>query len=256
MKLGTEVLKNYDLPTLEAKVNESVQLINAAFANFHQVEVNFQNYFAQDFSTLPYHYHADNCDEVISAIKRVAWRFVIQKLQIKDFISTKKRKELDQKIERNEMPNFTAREVALFITDASQNVNNLVTESAKEVFNFIKPNWTGLKTNEFSKGMPPKVIIPYVMDTWYSRAGTIDYRQKDRLKDLDNLFHLMDGNGVSQYPGDIVTAIESTKDSNSAETKYFKLTWYKNGNLHVEFKRMDLLNKLAQMGSENTLFSN
>jgi hypothetical protein len=119
------------------------------------------------------------------------------------------------------------------------------------VFNFIKPS-TGHKTNEYAKGMPPKVILTGVIESMFYPRAYISCYRKDKLKDLDNIFHLLDGKGAVKYPGDLVTIIEGNENQ-EAETEYFAAKWFKNGNLHITFKRMDLADKLAQIGSKNTL---
>jgi hypothetical protein len=90
------------------------------------------------------------------------------------------------------------------------------------------------------------------MDSTFYPKPYVSYYYKDHLKDLDNIFHLLDGRGAVKYACDLVTAIE-TSDKFTAETEYFAAHWYKNGNLHLIFKRMDLADKLAQIGSKNIL---
>jgi hypothetical protein len=44
--LGTDLIKNFDLLTLEAKYNESINLIDQAFAKFEMLESNFKTFFS------------------------------------------------------------------------------------------------------------------------------------------------------------------------------------------------------------------
>ena len=71
---------------------------------------------------------------------------------------------------------------------------------------------------------------------------------------MDNAFHLIDGAGISKYPENAITAIENAaKNQDFAETEYFRFQWYKNGNLHIKFKRMDLVNKINQIAGDRLL---
>jgi len=65
----------------------------------------------------------------------------------------------------------------------------------------------------------------------------------------------MDGKGPIKYPGDMTTQIQATiqDKKDTCETEYFKCKWYMKGTLHLEFKRMDLVEKLNKMVGGNRL---
>lgn len=253
--LDQSLIKNFDLLTLEAKYKESISLIESAFTKFEILESNFKTYFAENYDVLPYEMRKSSCEDIKKIITKKAWYFILEKMQIRNFISSAKRKDLDEKIEKNLMPEFTAMNVGLFVTDAGMNISGLVGEMALEVYNFIKPN-TIHKTNKYSKGMPKKVILPWIIEHYIGGGKAyISYHKKDKLKDLDNIFHLLDGKGVVKYPGDLITKIEANDASNEIETEYFLAKWYNNKNLHLTFKRIDLLNKLGMMATHNIIHS-
>jgi len=56
-----------------------------------------------------------------------------------------------------------------------------------------------------------------------------------------------------KYPDDFITALSEAirKNAPSAETPYFLCKWCKNGNLHIEFRRPDLLRRLNQFGGDH-----
>ena len=78
-------------------------------------------------------------------------------------------------------------------------------------------------------------------------------RSRDVLRAMDNVFHLLDGQGtVKTTEGPLVDAINACPvDVGEGETVYFRFKCYRNRNLHLEFKRMDLVQKLnAVAGGE------
>ena len=77
----------------------------------------------------------------------------------------------------------------------------------------------------------------------------------ERFHDLDKVFHLLDGAGIPKYPGDMVTAMREAMAAGQQEctTKYLKVRWFKNGNAHLEFLRLDLLQKLNAKAGEGLL---
>jgi hypothetical protein len=64
---------------------------------------------------------------------------------------------------------------------------------------------------------------------------------------LDKVFHLLDGKSMlsaSSYRSPVVDAINTTPVNRYyVETEYFRCKMYKNGNLHIEFLRTDLVQK-------------
>src|SRR5690606_15500029 len=88
-----------------------------------------------------------------------------------------------------------------------------------------------------------KIIRPHVIR--YECYRTAYYRcthyAASHVTALDNIFHMLDGKGpVKEYKGSLVSAIEASEDG-TGETEYFRFRCCKNGNLHLEFKRADLL---------------
>jgi len=54
----------------------------------------------------------------------------------------------------------------------------------------------------------------------------------------------LDGNGtIKTHRGPLIDAIEATKDG-TGETEYFRFKCFRNRNLHLEFKTLDLVAKL------------
>ena len=69
---------------------------------------------------------------------------------------------------------------------------------------------------------------------------------------LDNIMHLLDGKGIIKGSnGPLVEAINSTVGV--GETEYFRFKCFINSNLHLEFKRQDLLDKFNQIAGSNRL---
>ena len=252
----THLIKNFNLVDLESAFNQALGITESIYKQIETVESLYKTYFSQTYSPLPHDFTKHRKEDLQKRMRQVSWRYVISKMQIDNYISSKKRDELNELIEQDKLGPFNALTVSNFITDAAMNVNSLVDEAAKEVFEYVRPR-TGHKTNEFSKGMPEKVIITGISSyqTWY-KTISVGYHNEKKLKDLDNIFHLLDGKGPIQYPGDLLTKIKETAYNTINMTEYFEFKVFAgNGNLHLKFKRMDLANKLAQIATNNVLHS-
>jgi hypothetical protein len=105
--------------------------------------------------------------------------------------------------------------------------------------------WGGeYKTNDrFRVGR--KVILPHRVERGYA-SGKFrpNYYRQQELTALDGVFHLLDGKGVMrEHLGPLCKAIEASADGRG-ETTYFAFKCFKNGNLHLAMKRLDLVKQL------------
>ena len=59
---------------------------------------------------------------------------------------------------------------------------------------------------------------------------------------------MLDGKALSAYrDGDLSKAIEAA-EGGIGETEFFRFKCFGNGNLHIEFRRMDLVDQLNAIG--------
>jgi hypothetical protein len=90
-----------------------------------------------------------------------------------------------------------------------------------------------------------KVILPYRVErAWNSKRFRPNYHGQQELTALDGVFHLLDGKGVLRgHRGPLIKAIEASEDGRG-ETDYFAFRCFKNGNLHLTMKPLDLVKEL------------
>jgi hypothetical protein len=146
------------------------------------------------------------------------------------------------------------------MSGARQNYNQMgehLRAKVQEVYQFLRPSnhWKGYATNDKSlaAGVGRKIILGWTVEHDYSAAKgfRICYNKSDELRAVDQVFHMLDGkmaNGASWQGGlgDAICNQTGTRDgvySDQFETPYFKGRCFANRNLHLEFKRQDLLDK-------------
>lgn len=191
----------------------------------------------------------------LKEMEKQAWRSIVDRLDIWRVMSETRAKELRKHIEDGTLPAL-AEETALQLAAAYVgNVDKLVDELTKEVFDWLRPRvddygrtYSGGKyvTNK-REVIGPKVIREYFVSPGFSR-GKFHVRYgkcQQRLHTLENLFRALDGKGSTGkgYHSDLENAINASEDG-MGETEYFKFRACKNGNLHIEFLRSDLLAEL------------
>jgi len=91
-----------------------------------------------------------------------------------------------------------------------------------------------------------RVILPSkVEQNWAGNGFHITYHCEQQLTAIDGVFHMLDGKGVMrENKGPLVKAINATDQTGRGETEYFRFRCCKNRNLHLEFKRLDLVKQL------------
>ena len=69
----------------------------------------------------------------------------------------------------------------------------------------------------------------------------MDHYREQHIRAIDNVFHALDGNGaIKTHRGPLIDAIEAAKDG-AEETDYFRFRCFRNRNLHLELKQLDLV---------------
>ena len=202
------------------------------------------------------HYYGDleqAAQENKQAMKKTMWGFIVEKTQIRNLLTEKKKEELDRMIEGETLPEVEAETIQAFISNLAGNLPNLFKEACCEVFDMLRPPRSEYKTNtEYEIG--PKVIMNYMVDC--SCGGCIlEYRREQSLINLDNVFHLLDGKGGIKYPHDLATTIKMAIREKrwDVETEYFRCKWHKKRSMHITFKRMDLVQELNRIAGGNRI---
>lgn len=227
--------------------------LNSAFGQYRDNVIDSRMAGGSDFEVDSYDHKAS-----MRIIKKNAWAGVIDKCQIRNLLTDKRNKELEKQLEDDKLPELTIENIHELLTSFSTNLDSFFKEAVSEVFNWLRPPRSQYKTNtEFEIG--PKVIKSYAMESaWNGGYPTrINYHKTQQFKALDNVFNLLDGKGTIKYPGDLITTIQQAAQNKKhvCETEYFKCKWFKNCNMHIEFKRMDLVDKLNRMAGGNRLKS-
>ena len=89
------------------------------------------------------------------------------------------------------------------------------------------------------------------METLYGGRYYLSEHRREQFQALDNVFHLLDGQGTARYDGNLVSRIHFAGDQGKTrcETRYFDVRWFKKGTIHIVFKRQDLLDELNRRGA-------
>jgi hypothetical protein len=206
-------------------------------------------------------------DVIERGLKRSAWKIIAERLQIRNYMATEAVKKLDDQLEKvDQMPEIETESIMAFLAGTVGRIGEFQTEAVRECFEMIRPRRIMHKTNERNAKyeVGKKIILSgWVRANWGGGYAPSYYREQD-FRILQNAFSLMDGKGAikshyGELADDIVKTTRPDKDDAltpqklTGETEYFRWKVYRNGNLHLEFRRMDLVQRLNEIGGAGTL---
>jgi hypothetical protein len=186
--------------------------------------------------------YPENADDVMEQVRRQCWRELVERLELRRFMSVKAWNELSQQIEKGEPPELT-RETVLGMADHYRNqLPEMLEQAVEEVFDWLRPQNGRYKTNSKLE-IRQRVILAWVVEPGYGRSKFwTNHRYEPELSALENVFTALDGRGsvTKGHYSELSSAIKASPDG-KGETRYFWFKCCKNRNLHLEFKRLDLL---------------
>lgn len=256
----TDVAKRETLAVMIGTYQQATKQVEQAYAILEQAQKSLQAVFLEKpgyrFSVIERNstdVGAIASKAIDAKLKKDAWAVIVERMELRRMLSIQRRTELDNQIEKGELPELTDENVlALFETSAA-NVNTYLEEAVQEVFEYLRPRSSHLKTNtEYELGK--RVILTWQVEKGWSRGKfRVNYHRDKHLTALDNVFHMIDGKGpIKTYHGPLYDAITDSPDGTGA-TEYFRFRCCLNGNLHLEFLKPALVAKLNAVAGGNRL---
>lgn len=264
---ATEIAAKYAAATSEIRrlagdLGAQVAALKAAFAS----ESGYQSDFDVTLRLQREDYapNESGIDKMLGEIERHAWAALVDKIGIKKFMSAKQRENLEEQLKGRRksyssepvesLPPLNAETIMAVMGGFVQSAPEYLEEKIREVYQWLLPMYydRGHITNKRDR-IGRKVIRTYAVTIGY-REGCFrpHYNREGELASMDAVFHALDGKAAMEgHKGPLVSAIETTVGG-VGETEYFKFKCFKNGNIHLEFKRIDLLeivNRVAVDGS-------
>lgn len=260
----TDIARRNSITELCAAFEQSSEQIKTAFALILEAQNRLSHFFQGNscsFAVLENHRHArspdlEKPDETIRELSRSVWSSLVSRLELRKMMSLKRIAELDKQLETGEdLPPLTASNVLAMLETTLNSAGQMLEEKVLECYEMLRPcGWSlrDYKTNQKSAqaGVGHKVIMAWTVRRSYSSNGGFEVQyggSQDKLRALDQVFHLLDGKPQANgsWAGELCDAIraQTVGGKNAFETQYFRGRCFANNNLHLEFKREDLVGK-------------
>jgi hypothetical protein len=186
----------------------------------------------------------DDPSDNLLRVRHDVWSAIIERLEIRRMMSVARSKELSRQLEKQELPEITLQSASELLHGFQSNLGTMLEEAVEEVFSWLRPRASKYKTNSEYE-VPRKVVLTSVVEVWNQTWSSwrVNYHREPELTALENVFTALDGAGqiTKTHYSATSNVIRAPGYDGVGETPYFKFRTFKNGNMHLEFKREDLL---------------
>ena len=216
----------------------------------------------------------DKLNNFVAKLKRDYWLEAMQLNEIKSRLTSQKKQELQSELNKYCNMDFTENNIKIFIDNLIANYPKMIDEAIEYMFdkftmyafrdgrnvnNEYSKNihlFNGWKTNTAFK-VNKKIILPF-----RAEYGNRLYSDKiDFLNDIDMVFNYFDNNNLQnnllEYTeptgyktnisttntAEIVAGYLSMGETKNIKTRYFTITFYLKGTVHLIFNDLDILRR-------------
>lgn len=229
------------------RLNKAIALIEEASAIAMQANIGFPDVVIDRYYSRRGHnsIRLSDRESAEKAIREIidasAWRYLMAESGLRTFMDAKARDKWDTQIGEGDVPELTAANVEATFRSLYHARGDMFERGVIECFRGLSWHY---KTN-----LPQKFGKRIVMAHLHC-GGYCSYTQKsNHMDDLMRVFSVLDGKpepdhrgGTNQLVGSALR--ESKAYPKLAENDYMTIKLFKNGNGHVAFKRLDLVEKL------------
>lgn len=264
---GVGLINPVTVAEMVRSYQQAIRLVNDGYDALMEAEGILKRTFGdgRGFGTIEKGGYKETAAEVVRRqLHRSVWRVLVDKLDVWKLLSLKRAEELRKRLEEGELPPINEEEIISMLEAMLQNSREYAEEFALEVYEWLTPGnksserWeASYATNKRTArdALGKKVILGWMIDASFGYLRVM-YGKTEKLAAVDRLFHLLDGKNPPEgntYTSPLVVAIDRAKESGGfGETEYFKFRACQNGNLHLEFRRLDLVQKLNEIGGNPT----
>ncbi len=219
-------------------ISESEKALSAVFVIGEARGIDFRD--EQTRSRLNFEDPTDG----IQYLRKQIWRVLVERLEVRRMMSLAKAKELTDWLEKQSGDeDVTVDSVLGFFRYYVENLGTMLEEQVGEVYEMLRPRHDRFKTNsQYEIG--ERVILSGWVSRPYKgwREAKPNYHYSPNYYAIDNVFSSLDGRGsiAKEYRSELESAVHKEA---TGETTYFEYRACMNGNLHLRFKRMDLVKK-------------
>lgn len=189
-------------------------------------------------------------EDFTKEIDRRFWKHAFSLTGFSKYMDKEARAEFERSLVNNP-PAFNMENIRATFLQAYQESELFFNRGLVNIFKRLSGKY---KTNDAFK-VNKKIII----SNWFRGSKMfgldVNYHAQDEMDDLNRIFTVLDGKDYKEYV--FSSALRQAVRDGFYEDEYFKIRMFKNGNAHLWFKRLDLLDManeiIAKWYGENKL---
>ena len=189
--------------------------------------------------------HGDTLERAIRNVDRSLWRRAFDLTGFNQVMDKQAHSEFNKSLEENP-PEFNEDNVRTIFLSANQEAEEMFVRGLVNIFSELADRYKSHSAFKINK----KAIIGYMTTRWSGFTEVNRYNDgQDKLNDVDRVIKVLAGE--KYVPRQLESAINvAWKAGEVYEDEYYRAKGFKNGNMHLEFKRQDLLDKANKIISE------
>lgn len=205
-------------------------------------------------------------EHALLCLRRSAWRVIVERLELRRVMSISAWEKLQKQInagDGKDVPELSLETVRGFVRQSARDLPRYLEESVREVYEWLRPR--GHSVARYRTNKPFEIGAKLVIERAVESDWNNHYRvhigygygasESQRMIALENVFHALDGRGqrAESHMSALEQAIRACPIGKGVgETELFAFRCYRNGTLHLRFKRLDLLKRLNEIaGGQN-----
>lgn len=182
----------------------------------------------------------------VSEIDARLWRDAFDKTNFLLLMDEEAKRRFFEDVEKMAPP-FTMENIRSTFLTLSQEADGMFVRGLVNVFRRLSKDHRTNTNSPFK--VNDRAILPYMVSVRFRGGLEVNYRSGERLNDLDRVFKVLAG--VVHQPRALEHAINAVfVDGNRYEDDFYEIRGFRNGNMHLRFKRVDLLEKANRLIGE------
>lgn len=182
-----------------------------------------------------------------------AWQFLMHESGLRTFMDTAARKAWDSAIHDGEVPEFTANTVRDTFGTLHDTRGEMFERGVIECFKGLSWHYKTNQPQKFGK----RIVLTYMRDSitagrygsGSTTLGSVNFGNSNRLDDLTRVMSVLDGKPEPDHRQGwygLLSKVNRTTDPDAAND-YLSVRSFRNGNGHVTFKRLELVDVMNRI---------
>jgi hypothetical protein len=199
----------------------------------------------------------DEPDEAVDLVRREVWRTLIRRLDIQRLMAVTEWEAFTKSLEEKSPPPISEDYINGFMSRIMAGMAGMHERAVLEVFDWLRPRCEERRTHKANHvwHIGPRVVLTWqVEQAWH--PGRFRLRignDHQRLVAFENVFCVLDGAPKYESSGSELGHAIAAAPNGIGETRWFKFRCFKNGNLHLEFRRPDLIARINQIAGSRAM---